>query len=54
MSLKRRDVLKGAAVGAAVLASPFVISSKSKAADTIRMGVALDLTGPLGIFGVNK
>ena len=54
MSIKRRDVLKGAAAGAAVLASPFVISSKSKAADTIRMGVALDLTGPLGIFGVNK
>ena len=54
MSVKRRDVLKGAAVGAAVLASPFVISSKSKAADTIRIGVALDLTGPLGIYGVNK
>ncbi len=54
MSIKRRDVLKSAAVGAAVLSSPFIITSKSKAADTIRMGVALDLTGPLGIFGVNK
>ena len=54
MSIKRRDVLKGAAAGAAVLSSPFIITSKAKAADTIRMGVALDLTGPLGIFGVNK
>ena len=54
MSVRRRDVLKGAAAGAAVLSAPFIITSKVKAADTIRIGVALDLTGPLGIFGVNK
>ena len=54
MGLKRRDVLKGAAAGAAVLSAPFIITSKTKAADTIRIGVILDLTGPLGIFGVNK
>ena len=54
MSVKRRDVLKGAAAGAAVLSAPFIVSGRVQAADTIRIGVALDLTGPLGIFGVNK
>ena len=51
MKLRRRDVLTGA--GAVLASAPFVITS-ARAADTIRVGVALDLTGPLGIFGVNK
>lgn len=54
MTIKRRDLLKGAAAGTmAVVASPFV-HTVARAAPPIRIGVVLDLTGPIGIFGVNK
>ena len=54
MKVSRRKVIKGVAASATLASAPFIIKSTAEASNTVRVGVILDLTGPLGIFGVNK
>jgi len=54
MTISRRTVLRGGAATTAALSTPFILKSATAAANTVRIGVLLDLTGPIGIFGVNK
>jgi urea transport system substrate-binding protein len=50
MDIERRKLIKSAALGAATLAAPAIISAGAQAADTINVGVLFSLTGGLSII----
>lgn len=50
MDIERRKIIKSAALGAATLAAPAIVSQGARAADTISVGVLFSLTGGLSII----